>query len=77
MQTTVLEPVGVFTYFFFANRQKFRKIYCLWKKKQAKSDLAKFFSCPANVKPQDSYFAGSEAKNLLVSKKLKRQSHNL
>jgi hypothetical protein len=46
-------------------------------KKQAKCDLAKFFSCPANVKPQDSYFAGSEAKNLPVSKKLKRQIQKL
>jgi hypothetical protein len=54
--------------FFFASRQKFRKNYCQWKKKQAKCDLANFFSCPANVKPQDSYFAGSEAKNLPVSK---------
>jgi hypothetical protein len=37
-------------------------------KKQAKCDLAKKKFYPANVKPQDSYFAGSEAKNLLVSK---------
>jgi hypothetical protein len=42
-------------FFLLTGKNLIKIIASKWKTKQAKWNLAKFFSCPANVKPQDSY----------------------